>query len=221
MERWLESFATTNLRRSSDTAHDLKTPLNVAVLNLELLRMRVGKVSENADDAKLAGYARAIEIELRRMAQIFDTFFTLSTPPKGEGDPATVDLGALSLETAAEAGIELTTEVRQGMVHAHTSRLRQCVRLFFDGASRLLTRNGGSAGVEQGPDFFELRMSGEPANPDFEPTKIFKLYYTDASGNADLALASSRLIAETYGGQLNASQDRDKVTLSLRFPTGE
>lgn len=220
MERWLESFANTNLRRSSDTAHDLKTPLNVAVLNLELLRMRVGKVSENADDAKLAGYARAIEIELRRMAQIFDTFFVLSTPPKGEGDPEPVDLGALSLETAAESGVELTTEVREGMLHAHASRIRQCLRMFFDGGSRLLAQNPGNAGVEQSAEFFELRMTGEPVNPDFEPTKIFKFYYTDPSGNADLALASARLIAETYGGELNASQDRDKVSLRLRFPTG-
>ena len=220
MERWLESFANTNLRRSSDTAHDLKTPLNVAALNLELLRMRVGKVSENSDDAKLAGYARAIEIELRRMGQIFDTFFILSTPPKGEGAPEPVDLGALILETAAEAGLEMTTEVRPGMVNAHTSRIRQCLRMFFDGGARLLAQNPANAGVERSPEFFEVQMSGEPANPDFEPTKIFKFYYTDPSGNADLALASARLIAETYGGGLNASQDRDKVRLKLRFPTG-
>jgi hypothetical protein len=55
--------------------------------------------------------------------------------------------------------------------------------------------------------------------PDFEPTKIFKFYYTDPTGNADLSLASARLIAETYGGELNASQDRDKVMLKLQFPT--
>ena len=40
MEPWLESFAQTALRRAADTAHDLKTPLNVAILNLELLKMR-------------------------------------------------------------------------------------------------------------------------------------------------------------------------------------
>lgn len=220
MERWLESFASTNLRRSSDTAHDLKTPLNVAVLNLELLRMRVGKVSDHSDDAKLAGYARAIEIELRRMAQIFDTFFVLSTPPKGEGEPEPVDLRALSLEVAAEAGIELSTEVRPATMQAHPSRIRQCVRLFFEGASRLLQPNHGVAGVEQEGEVFDLWMTGGPMPPDFELTKIFKFYYTDPAGNADLSLASARLVAETYGGELNASLDHDKVTLRLRFPTG-
>src|SRR5213078_260429 len=88
MESWLDSFASANFLRSADTAHDLKTPLNVAVLNLELLRMRIRKLME--EDAKAADYAASIELELRRMASIFDTFFLLSTPPKNEGAPARI-----------------------------------------------------------------------------------------------------------------------------------
>lgn len=219
MERWLESFATTNLRRSSDTAHDLKTPLNVAVLNLELLRMRIAKVSDDGEDAKLSGYSKAIESELRRMAQIFDTFFVLSTPPKGEGPPEALDLGSLCLEIGAESGVEVAWDGPALVVHGHPSRIRQCIRLFFDGTSRLLKPGSTSIEVEQRAGIFELRATGEASVQDFEATKIFKFYYTDSSGNADLSLASARLIAETYGGELNASQDRDKVTLSLQFPT--
>src|SRR5881394_2519035 len=88
MDSWLEAFAQTNFARSADTAHDLKTPLNVAVLNLELLRMRIAKLGAAGGDEKIIAYARSIEIELRRMARIFDTFFLLSTPPKGEGEPS-------------------------------------------------------------------------------------------------------------------------------------
>src|SRR5882757_11216374 len=106
MEAWLESFATTNFRRSSDTAHDLKTPLNVAVLNLELLRMRVSKLA-GGEDAKVNAYAKSIELEFRRMAQIFDTFFVLSTPPKGEGDPQKIDVSPLCSDAAAGARVAL------------------------------------------------------------------------------------------------------------------
>jgi hypothetical protein len=60
-----------------------------------------------------------------------------------------------------------------------------------------------------------------PTAADFEITKIFKFYYTDALGNPDLSLAAARLIAETYGGQLNAIQESDKVTLRLTLPPGE
>src|SRR5437588_10406575 len=88
MDSWLESFGRAGFRRSSDTAHDLKTPLNVAVLNLELLRMRIAKLAGAAvDDEKIVAYTRAIETELRRMARIFYTFFLLSTHQKGEGCP--------------------------------------------------------------------------------------------------------------------------------------
>ena len=50
MDPWLENFARRRFRRSGDTAHDLKTPLNVAVLNLELLRMRIAKLASASDD---------------------------------------------------------------------------------------------------------------------------------------------------------------------------
>src|SRR5215211_1226143 len=101
MDSWLEHFARASFRRSADTAHDLKTPLNVAVLNLELLRMRVRKLTD-ADDKKMNDYGRAIELELRRMAEIFDTFFFLSTPPRNDGAPELVD----AIPIAAEAAVD-------------------------------------------------------------------------------------------------------------------
>src|SRR5882762_1702935 len=104
MEPWLDAFARANFLRSADTAHDLKTPLNVAVLNLELLRMRVAKLAEAGKDEKVASYSAAIETELRRMAQIFDAFFLLSTPPKSEGEPGRVDVAGISTELAGKAG---------------------------------------------------------------------------------------------------------------------
>src|SRR5919206_3334121 len=108
MDRWLEDFAHTAFRRSGDTAHDLKTPLNVAVLNVELLRMRIAKLAgAAADDEKILTYTRSIETELRRMARIFDAFFLLSTPPKSDEERGAVDLCAACAEACASGGIEL------------------------------------------------------------------------------------------------------------------
>src|SRR4051812_25969655 len=107
METWLERFAETAFRRSGDTAHDLKTPLNIAVLNLELLRMRLRKLVEGEDE-KLETYARAVELELRRLAQIFDAFFLLSSPPKSEGEPAAFDIGRVCIDAAADRGYNIT-----------------------------------------------------------------------------------------------------------------
>jgi nitrogen fixation/metabolism regulation signal transduction histidine kinase len=217
MERWLETFARANFVRSADTAHDLKTPLNVAVLNLELLRMRLRKIAGD-DDEKIAGYARAIETELRRMGRIFDAFFLLSTPPKGDDAPIEVDLAPIINDAAASAGVSVVADEPMP-VEGHEARIRQACKLFFEGAARFFT-DVRTATVHRDAHSYTVSMVGTPVQTDSELTRIFKFYYSDADGNPDLSLAVARLIAETYGGELNAAEERDKVVLRLSFPSG-
>jgi signal transduction histidine kinase len=220
MEPWLEAFARANFRRSVDTAHDLKTPLNVAVLNLELLRMRVAKLPSTSTDEKVLAYAAAIETELRRMARIFDAFFLLSTPPKSEGEPAAVDVAPLCTEAASSAGYDLLLE-GPAPTRAHQSRIREALAMFFSGASKILKPEGRRVSASRSEGSLQVAVSGQPEAVDFEVTKIFKFYYTDPQGSPDLSLATARLIVETYGGELNATQERDKVTLRLSLPLGD
>jgi len=216
MDPWLEAFAQANFLRSADTAHDLKTPLNVAVLNLELMRMRLRKFAEVADDEKIATYAASIELELRRMARIFDAFFLLSTPPKGEGDPQAVDVCPACAEAATDAGYELRLD-GAARVRGHESRLRQAFKMFFEGASRVLKDHGRAASSSR-DTHIRVSVTGEPFTDDLELTKIFKFYYTDVDGNPDLAFAIARLIAETYGGEVTAEQDGRSVRLTMALP---
>jgi hypothetical protein len=210
MESWLEHFARANFRRSADTAHDLKTPLNVAVLNLELVRMRLRKLGQGEDE-KLEGYARAIELELRRLGNIFDAFFLLSTPPRNDEGPVPVDVAAICRShVESDGGVAL--------VMAHEPRIREACKLFFEGAAKLLGGSVLHAGREDGR--YVASVTGMPVVEDFEPTRIFKFYYTDPQGNPDLSLAVARLIAETYGGELNAVEESGKVALKLSFPLG-
>jgi signal transduction histidine kinase len=220
MERWLERFARTNFLRSGDTAHDLKTPLNVAVLNLELLRMRIRKLTDSSDDAKVQEYAAAIEMELRRMARIFDTFFLLSTPPKGDEAPVPIDAAKICLEIAAESGLAMFGGGPL-MVIAHEARIRQAFHLLFEAAAKLFPTGALKAAIEKDRQKLTVTITGTKIEEDFEPTKLFKFYYTDALGNADLALATARLIFETYGGELNAGEESDKVAIRLSLPLDE
>jgi signal transduction histidine kinase len=218
MEPWLENFARAHFQRSADTAHDLKTPLNVAVLNLELLRMRVRKIA--GDDEKLVGYTHAIVAELRRMGRIFDAYFLLVTPPGGDEPPVPFDAAPLFADAAAAAGIALEPRDAPLLVEAHEARIREAAGLFFEGASRLLDAADRTAewGVTGGR--VTITVAGLPLPPDLELTKIFKLYYSDAEGSPELSFAIARLIMETYGGELNAVRERDKVLLRLSFPPG-
>jgi signal transduction histidine kinase len=231
MEIWLENFARANFARSADTAHDLKTPLNVAVLNLELLRMRLRKIAPADDrdgdgDEKISVYMRAVEIELRRLGQIFDAFFLMTTPPDGEGAPAAVDLAPILTEAAASEAIGLVAHESIANIRlpvlAHEPRIRRAVRLFFEGAAKLFGNGTDiAATLARKGARLEVTVTGTPVAESFEPTRIFKFYYSDAGGNPDLSLAVARLIAETYGGEIGATLDRDKVLLRLSFPLGE
>jgi signal transduction histidine kinase len=218
MEPWLEHFARANFRRSADTAHDLKTPLNVAVLNLELLRMRLRKLV--GDDEKIGLYTAAIETELRRMGHIFDAFFLLSTPPKNDEAPAEFDVAAVACEVAAALGFALDANA-PAIIKGHEARIRQALTLFSESALKIFREEERHFAVSRGPSMFVITAEGVPDAADIEPSKLFKLYYTDPQGNPDLSLAVARLIAETYGGELNASEDRDKVMLRLAIPLGE
>jgi nitrogen fixation/metabolism regulation signal transduction histidine kinase len=220
LDSWLERFARANFKRSSDTAHDLKTPLNVAVLNLELLRMRVRKLTGGSDDEKLTAYTAAIETELRRMARIFDCFFLLSTPPKNDEAPGRIDLAPILIDAAQTAGLTLEL-AGPAIAFAHESRIRQAAKMFFEGAAKVVASEERAATAEHDERELRVSVTGDPVASDFELTKIFKFYYTDPAGNPDLSLATARLIAETYGGELNAWQESDKVILRLSFPLGE
>jgi len=199
MDPWLDTFARANFLRSADTAHDLKTPLNVAVLNLELLRMRLRKIEGAGDDEKITNYAAAVEQELRRMARIVDAFFILSTPPKNEGEPTLVDV-------APFCEIE-----GRALVRGHESRLRQAFKLFFDGSAHVLKEEGRRTDVVRDLQL-RVTISGEAREEELEVTKIFKFYFSD------LALASARLIVETYGGEVTADQNGTSVTITLSLP---
>jgi signal transduction histidine kinase len=218
MERWLEHYARASFRRSGDTAHDLKTPLNVAVLNLELLRMRIRKLAGGEDDEKVLAYAGSIEVELRRMARIFDAFFINSVPPKNEAGPAAIPVGAIARELASAAGLELP-EI-DAATFAHESRIRQALKLFFEGALQVLSASRSSSATSD-DGRFTITVSGVPDTDEFELTKVFKFYYTDALGNPELSLATARLIAESYGGEVDASQNEGRVSFQFSVPLGE
>ena len=219
MEPWLEHFAETCFRRSADTAHDLKTPLNIAVLNLELMRMRAKKAAEE-DDEKFAAHARAVEQELRRLARIFDAFFVYSVPPRDGTEPGHLLVAPVLKELASSAGVQIADGTAE-TVYAHEGRFRDLLRLFLEGASRLI--EGGLPSVETKAvgGRLTIKLSGPEVTPDLEVEKIFKFYHLDVTGNPDLALATARLIAETMGGTMSGWRDDGRILVELDLPTSE
>ncbi len=221
MERWQELFAETVFRRSADTAHDLKTPLNIGVLNLELLRMRLRKLEAPAEgDSKLESHVLAIDTELRRLATIFDAFFVFSVPPRGDEPPEMVDVSPLFVEAGAREGAGVAVDT-PAVIFAHPSRIETLGKLFFEGTSRLIDLPAARISFSVAEERMMLGVEGALTSQDDELAKVFKFYYTDASGAPDLSLAISRLIAETYGGGVTAENQNGIAVIELILPIGD
>ena len=90
------------------------------------------------------------------------------------------------------------------------------------GTSRGRSREVAARRVEPEPEWADEHQPADQVRAeggDFEPTRIFKFYYTDPHGDPDVSLAAARLIVETYGGELNATCESDNVSLQLTLPT--
>lgn len=218
MDKWLEPYALSAFRRSADVAHDLKTPLNVAVLNLELLRMRIRKLSGD-DDAKADGYIQAIDVELRRMARIFDAYFVFSTPLRDAAPPESVEVSSLLGESLE--GLQVVSESKGSVVVAHPARLKELFRLFCEGARKIFTAESIVITESASVGGYTVAAAGDLVIDEAEVGKIFKFYYTDASGSPELSLATARLIAETCGGSVDLVEQASGARLELFLPLGE
>jgi signal transduction histidine kinase len=222
MEKWLETYAESGFRRSADVAHDLKTPLNVAVLNLELLRMRLAKVSDDDPDEKISGYLRAVEIELRRMARIFDAYFVHASPPRGDQSPEKLDAAAVLREVFLKSGMESASAVSgRAMIVAHANRWREAASLLAESIPKIFDSASVVFKEESEAATYKLQIEGRPLLQEGDLGKLFKFYYTDPSGNPDLSLATARLIVETYGGGLDIHEHGERVVLELILAVGD
>lgn len=105
------------LQRLADrAAHELKNPLNGAVLNVEVVRQRARR--PGVDASTLVPYAEAAAAELGRAAERIDALLTLARPAHAPVDLIAVlePLGALYGAIAAQTGGEVRIEHLQTAV---------------------------------------------------------------------------------------------------------
>src|SRR5688500_6194969 len=177
--KWLERFSSASFSRASDVSHDLKTRLNIAVLNLELLRMRVQKLVGFPDE-KLTEYSKAIDHELRRMARVFDSYFVYSTPPD-EALELFSPSGVLQ-ETKTPGDWQRQESGDAVQVQFHRSRLVDLLKLMVEGASRLFSSQPVVLGTSSDATHFQARSAGEGPSSAADFGKVFKFCYCDPSG---------------------------------------
>lgn len=203
-------YLTALRERGGDFAHDLKTPLNIVVLNAELLSMRIAKLG---GDEKAEAYASGIDREIRRIGAIIDSFLSLlKIPENSPGPTPVVDLVELLRERLAlkDSSDSLSLAVSREAVEMMARLLVQGLPNIFEAGS--LEGSVETEGVE-----LRVTFSGQPVE-NVEIGKALKFYYTDASGSSSVEMAAARVLSEMIGGSLELNDEdswRPRLTLSL------
>jgi PAS domain S-box-containing protein len=188
----LESFA-------SVVSHDLRNPLNVAELRLELAREECD--SEHLEDTSTA---------LQRSQALIDDLLTLAREGEPVSDVESVDLAALvedcwhTVETAA-ATLDVDTD---RAIRADPDRLKQLLENLFANAvehgstsSRAESDDGGedvTITVGDREDGFYVADDG-PGIPADSRERVFESGYSTADDGTGFGLAIVAEVAEAHG----------------------
>lgn len=192
-------------------AHEIRNPLNAALLQLHLLGRGVARLEESAKEG-LAGRVHIVEGELKRLEHLLSDFLELARPRPLAREP--IDLGELIAdvlafqEPAAQAqGVTLTrlTEARVVAV-GDRERLKQV--LFNLVANALEATEHGEVRVvcERAEDGERARIRVTDSGrgiPRATLARIFEPFFTTKEAGTGLGLSIVRQIVQRLDGDVD------------------
>jgi PAS domain S-box-containing protein len=179
-------------------SHELRNPLNVAELRLELAREECN--SEHLDDV-----ARAHE----RMNTLIDDLLTLAREGEQVGEMESVDLENLAVncwQNVATDDATLTTDVERP-IQADPSRLQQ----LLENLTRNAVEHGGedmtvTIGALDDGFYVEDDASGIPET---ERDTVFEAGYSTSDEGTGFGLAIVKQIADAHGWEIRVTDGSD------------
>jgi signal transduction histidine kinase len=211
-------------------AHEIRNPLNAAVLQLHLLGRAIDRLGD--DDAK-ASMRQRVEIvggEIGRLERLLGEFLELSRPRGIRAE--TVDLvrlceNVLGLEREALAARHITFSAElsspEVLARGDTEKLKQVlINLVVNGRDAM--SDGGTLVVrvfedEMGPGF-EVIDDGGGIDPAILET-VFTPFFTTKEAGTGLGLSIVRKIVAQHGGTVDISSipgSGTRVTVRLPRP---
>ena len=206
-------------------AHEVRNPLNSAILQLDLLERRLGKGTASVN--AIRGIAGIVRDEIRRLDRLVSDFLAFAQPRPLDLQRLQVNdvlRGAVALVVPElqSRGIELTTEFDDdaGTVHVDPPRFRQVLINLFRNAIEAVdakgeltvrTRRADAAGnvlidvVDNGPGFAE-------------ELPIFDAFFTTKEGGTGLGLAIVHRIVSDHGGSIQVSSRPGHTRFSIVLP---
>jgi signal transduction histidine kinase len=206
-------------------AHEVRNPLNSAVLQLELLERRLGKGVVSVEG--ILGITRIVRDEIHRLDRLVNDFLAFA-------QPRPLDLQSLSVNEVLQGatgliapellslGVELIAEFDEsaGRVDVDPPRFRQVLLNLFrnsieamNGSGVLIVRTNRADAAGN------VLIDVEDSGPGFaEELPVFDAFFTTKEGGTGLGLAIVHRIVSDHGGSIQVSSRPGQTRFTIVLP---
>jgi signal transduction histidine kinase len=211
-------------RLMSGVAHEVKNPLNAMVLQLEVLKARLGE-----DGDKVQPQVDVLAEEIRRLDRVVKTFLDFTRPvemhpSEAEIAPLVREVFALAEPQARKNNVRLILagDGPTPPVRVDRDLLKQALlNLVLNGCQAM--PQGGELTVTPRalPNAIELEISDTGVGiPPAAQKKIFSLFYTTKPGGTGIGLAMAFRVVQLHNGAIDFTSEVNRgTTFRVTLPT--
>ncbi len=211
-------------RLMSGVAHEVKNPLNAMVLQLEVLKARLGEEGE-----KVGPQIKVLAEEIRRLDRVVKTFLDFTRPV--EINPIDTDIATLIREVFALAEPQARSNkvflvfAGNGVtapLHVDRDLMKQALlNLVLNGCQAM--PQGGTLTITPhalpGAIELDIRDTGTGIPPDAQ-RRIFSLFYTTKPGGTGVGLAMAFRVVQLHNGAIDFTSEVGLgTTFRISLPT--
>ena len=208
-------------------AHEIRNPLNAAVLELHLLGRSIDRLPESAPRESMQRRVQIVESEIRRLERLLTEFLELARPraPQRESvNLAKVVEEVLQLERVAALRAKVSIEkfLRDDVrVLGDVEKLKQVVLNIVVNALDVMPEGGkltASMSRTETEVIFLLTDTGKGIDPKIL-ADVFDPFFTTKPAGTGLGLAIVRKVVEQHGGRVSIrSKPGEGTTVEVGLP---
>ncbi|MCA9629196.1 MAG: response regulator [Myxococcales bacterium] len=204
-------------------AHEVRNPLNSALLQLQVLERRIAKGKTSTPE--LAPVVQVVKDEIRRLERLVADFLAFARPTRVELAPHDINevargVVALVAPEARAAGTRLNLEETQQplCVPLDPERFRQVLLNLIRNAVEASGRNGQVTLRVIAADT-EAVLEVQDDGPGFPPdAAVFDAFYTTKDSGTGLGLSIVHSLVTAHDGRISATSEPGNTCFTIRLP---
>ena len=208
-------------------AHEIRNPLNAAVLELHLLGRAIERLPDAAAREPMKRRVSIVESEIKRLERLLTDFLELARPRAPQREPVDLarvigDVVELEGEAIAAHRVELSRDLTPDcLACGDVEKLKQVALNLVVNALDVMP-DGGTLRASVGGDASDVWMAIGDTGPGVDPSilaEIFDPFFTTKAAGTGLGLAIVRKIVDQHSGRIAVDTKKGEgTTVRILFP---